>query len=225
MLQGNIYYLNSIGRHWNSCSLSFSLCLSNLLCIANLIFLCIIFGVELFFTSFHILSFALSVQCWALFTFITRYFYMMRTIHLDATVDTGIFIENYAQPICKKFYNIAFCSFILQLPWNIRKCCEHCSLVFFLLFFHCMLSWLLHIDFFFFSRSIFRFRVWLSCIHSGYSIRFDLILFYIFIIHWCAILHTSNYLQTQMQWLQYPARSTAAQPLDCVTLHWICVWW
>lgn len=27
-------------------------------------------------------------------------------------------------------------------------------------------------------------------------IRSDLILFYIFIIHWCAILHTSNYLQT-----------------------------
>lgn len=77
---------------------------------------------------------------------------MMRTIHLVyATVDTGIFIENYAQPICKKFYNIAFCSFILQLPWNIRKCCNTVHSFFSLFFFHCILSWLLHIAFYFSS--------------------------------------------------------------------------
>lgn len=43
--------------------------------------------------------------------------------------NAGISIENYARPICEKFYNIAFCSFILQLPWNIRKCvAAQCSI-------------------------------------------------------------------------------------------------
>lgn len=110
----------------------------------------------------------------------------------------------YSQVCCSAVFNFLYAIPVFSL----------CSLLIFaLLFYFPFVS--------FFARSIFRLRVWLSYIHGGYSIRFVSIWFYIFIIHWCALLHTSNYLHTEVQWLQYLARSTAQQLNSSIARHYI----
>lgn len=113
-------------------------------------------------------------------------FYTLRIIR-SKIVLLLFFYRNYAQPICSKFYvtlhfTLLFCNYHEMCARGMHQG---------ILLYCCV--WF-HFDLIQFSMDACRF------------IRFEFI-FYIFIIHWYAILHTLKYLQSKMRWLQHQART------------------